>query len=77
MKKPSDRSFRDIGNNSSNRPLRTSKVEPDLTKRIVSLDIGNKEANSSTLAKKAMKDKDNSNHNVFLNLCLILTLSDT
>ena len=74
MKKPNDRSFRDIGNN---RPLRTSKVEPDLAKRIVSLDIGNKEANSSNLAKKAMNDKDNSNHNVFLNLCLILTLSDT
>ena len=53
-------------------------MEPDLTKRIVSLYIGNKEANSSNLAKKAMRDKDNnSNHNVFLNLCLILTLSDT
>ena len=68
MKKSNDRSFRDnnIGNNNnSNRPLRISKVEPDLSKRIVSLDIANKEANSSNLARKTLKDKDNSNHNVF------------
>ena len=67
MKKSNDRSFRDnnIGNNNSNRPLRISKAEPDISKRIVSLDIANKEANSSNLAKKTLKDKDNSNHNVF------------